>query len=277
MADELLGQDKRPLEPSIRLELSRKYSIPFSIRGLPMTRKFVDRSAEMQSLEEALLLESNTDRCRMFVLRGLGGIGKTQLAIEFIRRHHSNFSAVLWLDGSSEDSLKQSLARYAGRIAPDQISEASKTYAHCREGNVDAVVQEVLRWLAAADNDAWLLVFDNVDGEVDCSKSDPSAYDVEQYLPDADHGSVLITTRLTQLEQLGESQEVRKVDNRTAQAILRSWYKKSYGKYASFTRATCYTSTDLFQMKMKASDYLSTLTAYLLPLHKLVHIYMKVG
>ena len=46
----------------------------------------------------------------------------------------------------------------------------------------------------------------------------------------ADHGSVLVTTRLARLEQLGDSQQLGKVDETQAKAILESWYKKKHGK-----------------------------------------------
>ena len=257
IADTSLGQDKPSPAPNVQLNSSsNKYQVLFSIRSLPVTRKFIDRPVEMQSLQETLLPESTVYRRKTSVLRGLGGIGKTQLAIEFTRRHHTKFSAVFWLDGSSEDSLKQSLVRHAGRIAPDQMSEASKTYARSAEGDIDAVVQEVLGWLALDGNNIWLLVFDNVDREFDPSKPDPLAYDIEQYLPDADHGSILITTRLARMEQLGESQEVKKVNSDTAQAILKSWCKRSYGKYAGSMEISYYVCLlILFQTKATASSY----------------------
>ena len=68
--------------------------IPFNIQGIPVTKKFIDRPTEMQILQGTLLLESRTTRRNVFVLRGLGGIGKIQLAVEFVRRHHKKFSAV---------------------------------------------------------------------------------------------------------------------------------------------------------------------------------------
>ena len=85
-------------------------------------------------------------------------------------------------------------------------------------------------WLVQPDNTAWLLIFDNVDREYDPCGADPDAYDIKRYLSGADHGSVLITTRLARLEQLGDSQQLGKVDRRQAEAIFKSWYKRKYGK-----------------------------------------------
>jgi hypothetical protein len=66
---------------------------------------------------------------KIHVLHGLGGMGKTQLAVEFARCHHRRFSSVFWLERRSEDTLKRSTTSHASRIPPGQIAEADRTYA----------------------------------------------------------------------------------------------------------------------------------------------------
>jgi hypothetical protein len=185
----------------------------------------------MEKLERVLLPRPRqSQRQKIHVLRGLGGMGKTQLAVEFARRHHRRFSSVFWLDGRSEDVLKRSIASCAGRIPPGQISETSRTYASDSGTDVDTVVKDFTAWLARPDNAAWLLIFDNVDREYTAQGGDPDAYDVRRYLSGADHGTVLVTTRLARLEQLGESQQLGKVSTEQGQDILESWYKRKHGK-----------------------------------------------
>jgi len=192
--------------------------------------KFVGRLAEMAELERVLLPERQSYRQKTFVLHGLGGIGKTQLAVEFALQHHRKFSTVFWLDGMSEDSLIQSIASCASRIPEGQISELSRTYSADGNSDINIVVQEVMGWLAQQDNTDWLLIFDNVDRDYSYHNSDPDAYDVRRYFSSADHGSVLITTRLAKLEQLGDSQQLGKVNQDQAEAILQSRYKRKYSK-----------------------------------------------
>ncbi len=192
--------------------------------------KFVDRPTETAKLAHALLPQRQSCRQKVFILHGLGGIGKTQLGVEFARLYHRRFSSVFWLDGRNKDSLRRSVANCASRIPEGQISETSRTYYAGGNGNLDAVVKEVMDWLAQPHNVDWLLIIDNVDRDYDPRNPDPDAYDVKRYLSGADHGAVLITTRLAKLKQLGDSQQLGKVDRNQAEAIFQSWYRREYGK-----------------------------------------------
>jgi hypothetical protein len=90
-------------------------------------------------------------------------------------------------------------------------------------------VQDVLSWLSMSDNKNWLMIIDNVDRDDRRQDEDDEAFSVEEYLPEADHGSVLITTRLLHLGQLADRWEARKVDKEQARAIFRSLYTKDIG------------------------------------------------
>ncbi|QVM13353.1 hypothetical protein D8B26_007964 [Coccidioides posadasii str. Silveira] len=180
-----------------------EYQTNFSFEGVHLVKTFVERPGEMAELERVLLPQRQNMRQKIFVLHGLGGIGKTQLAVEFTRRHRRKFSSVFWLDGSDKVSLKLSIARCARRIPASQISDASRTYSMNSTGNIDKLAR----------------------------RKDPLAYNVQQYFSGADHGSVLTTTRLASLEQLGGSQQVNKIDRAQAQEILESWYRKELGRF----------------------------------------------
>jgi AAA+ ATPase superfamily predicted ATPase len=192
--------------------------------------KFVARPVEIAELERVLLPDRQSNRQKCFVLYGLGGIGKTQLAVEFASQHHHRFSAVFWLDGRSKDSVTRSIAAIANRIPEGQISKSSKSYAiGSSTGDINIVIQEVMLWLAQEDNDKWLLIFDNVDQNYGRHTSNAEAYDVKQYFSGVNHGSILITTRLAKLAQLGDSEQLGKVSLEQARAMLRTRYKGDNG------------------------------------------------
>jgi hypothetical protein len=182
----------------------------------------------MAELKRVLLPQKQNRRRKILVLHGLGGIGKTQLSVEFARRHHTRFSSVFWLDGRTEDTLKQSVAVAATRIPKSQIPESSRTYSAGKSGDLDAVVRDVMDWLSDADNNAWLLIFDNVDRSYASPEADRNAYDVRRYMPGADHGSILVTTRLAHLRQLGTSLKLKGVDEGQARAIFENGYGDSF-------------------------------------------------
>ncbi|TVY32678.1 hypothetical protein LOCC1_G008328 [Lachnellula occidentalis] len=209
-------------------DYSGEYRVAFNLDRGPTVSKFVGRPGEMRELERTLLPKQLSGRQKKFVLIGIGGIGKTQLAVEFSRQHHHEFSAVFWLDGSSEDSVKRSIVSCASRIPEGQISKSSRIHS----ADIKLIIQEVLSWLARQNNTDWLLIFDNVERKYsrrnpDPDAYDPDAYDITRYFPDAHHGSILITTRLAKLvhsTRFFSRLRVGKVNKHQAEAILRNVY-----------------------------------------------------
>jgi hypothetical protein len=125
----------------------------------------------------------------------MGGIGKTQLAIRFARDHKDHFTAILWLNGRSRDTLLQSLSSIQ---LPGQCQSPGAT----NHDEVERNARQVLRWFATPGNSRWLLIFDNVD---QYSPGTEDGYDIQELFPTADHGSILITSRLHSLTELGRS------------------------------------------------------------------------
>jgi hypothetical protein len=159
-------------------------------------------------------------------------MGKTQLAAQFVRQNHERYSAVFWLDGGSEDSLKQSIALAASRVPPGQIPEASRVSASGAPVDLDMAVGHFLDWLSRPGNDCWLVVVDNVDREYRRQAPQPGSYDIWHYFPGADHGSILVTTRLGELEQRGTAgMKLQKVNDDLAKAIFRTWYTRDFGTF----------------------------------------------
>lgn len=182
----------------------------FQLTGLPVAGHFVDRNPEMEAMEQNLLPKKAQTGRKMHILHGLGGIGKTQLAIAHARKHQYTYSAIVWVNGNSKDTVLQSLFAFGRRAGVDGVSE-STAHAAQQAPDMEAEAAAVLRWLALEKNCRWLMIFDNVDRNVNLKEDDDQAYDVMSFLPGADHGSVLITTRLPALGEMGQSTEVGKL------------------------------------------------------------------
>ncbi|XP_014554864.1 hypothetical protein COCVIDRAFT_39337 [Bipolaris victoriae FI3] len=179
----------------------------------------------MQVLEEALIgIPLTTSHRKVVVVHGLSGVGKTQLVVEFARKHHHQFSAVFWLDGSSKTSLEHSFVDMVQRLPPTELTANGAqilSQAAVEAVEADVAVRECLQWLSMSLNSHWLLIIDNVDSDYhNHNQDDLPAYDVEYYFPHADHGSILITSRLASLQQLGSGVQVGAVTEEQGRAIL---------------------------------------------------------
>lgn len=148
------------------------------------------------------------------VLHGLGGIGKTQLAVEYITRHKEKYTAIFWLNANDEDSLKFSFRDIAQHVLEDQKGKPSTSTLASVDlnGNLDQVVTVVKTWLNLQRNTRWLIIYDNYDNPQTPGNLDRSAVDIRGFLPRADHGSIIITTRSAQVSQ-GHRIRVQKLPN----------------------------------------------------------------
>ncbi len=131
-------------------------------------------------------------------LTGLGGIGKTQVAIEYAYRYREAYDVVFWVRAASRDSLVAdfvvlaSLLSLPGRDAQDQT----------------IVVAAVKRWLA--DHQGWLLIMDNAD---DLSLA-------ADFLPSGGRGHVLLTTRAQATGRIAPSIAVEKMQQDEGTLLL---------------------------------------------------------
>lgn len=111
-------------------------------------------------------------------LYGLGGVGKSQLAVEFAHRQSHRYRVVWWVDAERAMLIGDQLARLAGPLGLARTASAQDT------------ARQVLAALSARSD--WLLIFDNAE----------RAADVAGYRP-AGAGHILITSRTPGWGELG--------------------------------------------------------------------------
>src|SRR5271156_2348771 len=79
---------------------------------------FIGRDEELEQMKIILLSGPDSSNRKVLVLGGMGGIGKTQLAIHFTKRYRSSYSSIFWLNAASESTLRSSFRILARRILP---------------------------------------------------------------------------------------------------------------------------------------------------------------
>ncbi|KAF1810343.1 kinesin light chain 1 [Eremomyces bilateralis CBS 781.70] len=184
------------------------FSVGFSLADASETEHFVVRETELKEIHQTL---SGDGIRRIAVLHGLGGIGKTQLTVAYAKQYRANYSTVLWLNAKDEDTLKQSFGNVAPRILQEHPS-AQRLNGVDLKGSLDEVVEAVKGWLSLPKNTRWLVIYDNYDNPKVAGNTDAGALDIRKYLPESHQGSVIVTTRSSQVT-VGHRIPVRKLED----------------------------------------------------------------
>ncbi|PVH70491.1 hypothetical protein DL98DRAFT_564159 [Cadophora sp. DSE1049] len=192
------------------------FSVSFSLSNVSDIEHFVAKKTELIEIHQAL--SGNSSR-RVVALHGLGGIGKTQLAATYTKRHKDSYSAIFWLNIKDEDSLKQSFVKVAKQISREHPSALQLRNVGTNKG-LNEVINTVKAWLSRPNNTRWLMIFDNYDNPKLPRNSDRAAVDIRKFLPKSYQGSVIITTRSSQVKN-GHPIQIRKLgDVRDSLKIL---------------------------------------------------------
>lgn len=138
------------------------------------TSVYTERHKPIRQAIDCLI--SNEQDRRVFVFHGLGGAGKTQLALQTVERTREIWSDVIYVDASSVETLTSTLKGFA---AARKIGE---TY------------EDTILWLGTYTK-PWLLIFDN---------ADDAALDLRRYFPKGTHGRIMITTRAREVALLAQ-------------------------------------------------------------------------
>ena len=132
---------------------------------------FTGRESILKALRLALI--SGEPAAWKQAITGMGGVGKTQLTVEYIYRHKTDYRVIWWVRSEEPATMAADYASLAVDLnLPEKESKDQKEIA-----------KAVKRWLE--HNQGWLLIFDNA--------QDPG--EIRNYLPLGGAGHVIITSR----------------------------------------------------------------------------------
>lgn len=182
--------------------------------NLPFTQleNFSGREDTLEDMK-SLLSSTSPEKGRLceravVVLQGMGGIGKSQIALEYLYRNSEDYSAVFWVDATNPNTVEESgrgimeslIAHYAQKhqggldfadIAidlgiPGQITNEGLL----TDRAASAAWTFVRKWLARDGNSGWCLVIDGLNIESDTER-------MRGLLPSSAYGHIIATSRVT--------------------------------------------------------------------------------
>ncbi len=136
---------------------------------------FTGREDAIRYLRDTFTTRKTGASLQTCAISGLGGIGKTQVAIEYAYRHADEYRAILWACADSYQSLTTDFATFAHTDLLNLPEKADTDQAQ--------VVEAVKRWLR--QHNGWLLVLDNAD-DIEM---------VDDFIPVRSEGHILLSTR----------------------------------------------------------------------------------
>ncbi len=149
---------------------------PAQVWHVPYSRNlfFTGREDLLLQIRAALISESQPLAVSQpQAISGLGGIGKTQLVVEYAYRYRGMYDVVMWVRADSQDLLVSDFLLAAELLHLPERNEQDQR----------VVINAVKRWFNT--HERWLLILDNAD----------QVEDVSGFLPSADMGHILLTTR----------------------------------------------------------------------------------
>ncbi|MGW6459438.1 FxSxx-COOH system tetratricopeptide repeat protein, partial [Streptomyces sp. NPDC055078] len=147
-------------------------------------RNFTGREALLEQLRDRL--GGGITAVLPEALHGMGGVGKSQIAIEYVYLHSRDYRLIWWIPAEQENQIVQAFIELGEQMGLQAGSEISA---------VPAVLNALRIGEPYSD---WLLVFDNAE--------DPK--DVRKYFPSDGPGRILVTSRNSQWSSMASSLEV---------------------------------------------------------------------
>ncbi|GIE77046.1 cytochrome c [Actinoplanes philippinensis] len=164
----------------------------------PRNPNFTGRETLLDHLHEQMRV--GTTAVLPHALHGMGGVGKSQLAVEYVYRHQDEYDVIWWIPSERPAQIGNALAELAQRLQLPVGLEANAAVP---------AVREALRLGQPYAN--WLLIFDNAES--------PEA--VRRYFPNGGPGRIMVTSRNPQWSNIARQLEVNVFARQESVELLR--------------------------------------------------------
>jgi tetratricopeptide (TPR) repeat protein len=164
----------------------------------PRNPNFTGRETLLEHLHEQMRV--GTTAVLPHALHGMGGVGKSQLAVEYVYRHQAEYDVIWWIPSERPAQIGNALAELAQRLQLPVGLEANAAVP---------AVREALR--LGQPYATWLLIFDNAES--------PEA--VRRYFPNGGPGHIMVTSRNPQWSNIARQLEVDVFARQESVALLR--------------------------------------------------------
>ena len=183
-----------PREPRFPGAMPRVWKVP------ARNPNFTGRDLDLDAVARVLVARPAVT---VHSVRGLGGVGKTQLAIEYAHAHAARYDVVWWIAAEEPASLPDQFTALAARLGLEPVADPEALRDQ---------VRDALRGVPG-----WLLIFDNANATQDIQPWLPSVP-----LPPGIPGHVIVTTRRGGFTALGPVMDLEVIDLPDAVRLLRS-------------------------------------------------------
>ncbi|MEM9092530.1 MAG: FxSxx-COOH system tetratricopeptide repeat protein, partial [Cyanobacteria bacterium P01_F01_bin.53] len=181
---------------------NERQSVSRGLWNVPYERNvfFTGREKILQTLHQQLTQDKVAALSQIQAIHGLGGIGKTQTAVEYAYRHRQDYQAVFWVRAETDLELRTGFVEIARLLNLPQ-QDAQDPYD---------TIRAVKHWLEHHPN--WLLIFDNAD----------HPKQLRHFRPRQAQGHILLTSRAQTFDMLGIARPVslKKMTSQEAEAFL---------------------------------------------------------
>ena len=205
-------------------------------------KSFVGRGTMLQWIHDKFIVDSEP----IVALYGIGGIGKTKTAVQYVYAHHLDYDIVFWVYADTMETTNKDFVGIAQQLVNWKFQNSRNYSQVARDlglnsvvnvetgqvtasGDIQQVIKAVIAWLSKEASGHWLLIFDNVD--------DLERVSLYDFIPTIVVGRILITSRNHEIVSFanGIGRKVPSLSESDGlQLLLRKAGKHETGRYISF-------------------------------------------